>query len=228
MKQESRYWKWLRSWQTKPENGLASTANQQENASASEQARPLDIQISTSGQPLTIDTLIYWDFIQMMLGRIEQPTNWDEIKAEFSEAIKTPKSTTIFECWKKIESLTNRMELVSVSCNFLKNIYDADIAAILQLNGYDYVQDLPERDAYLKQIYLIETEAKTMVVMLNQYYNEYRLLCPEGVMPSEPTVADYDKELAILSKFVGHRINKFEITTSEFCAYANLYIESNG
>ncbi len=226
MNRKKEFLKLLKGLQTKPENGSEYSKNQEPaNGNASQEVPPANIPISTNGPLPTIETLIYWDFIQMMLGRIDKPANWDEIRAEFSEAIKTPKSSTIFDCWKKIESLTTKMNFVSLACNYLKHSYDTQIAEQLMLHGYDYVQDLPERDAYLKQIYLVETEAKTLVIILNQCYNEYRLLCPEGAGEDERTIVDYDKELAIISKFVGHRVNKFEITVSEFCAYANLYLE---
>jgi hypothetical protein len=228
MKPRLRFLKQLRSLLMIPANGWESTETQ-ENGKLLEEASPPAIQTSNDGphQILEWETLIYWDFIQIMLGRKPQPENWDDIIAAHSEAIKTPKSTSVFECWKKIEFLTTKLNFVTLACNYLKHEHDDGIAEQLMLHGYDYVQPNDNRDEYLKQIYLVETEAKTLVVLLNQYYIEFKALSPEGENPSDITLEKYEKELGIVGKYLGFRINKFEVTCPEYCAFANLYIESN-
>lgn len=111
--------------------------------------------------------------------------------------------------------------MLSASVAYLKVEYSGEIAEALMLLGYDLVEDLEDREAYLRQIYMVESEAKTLVIMLNQYVNEYKLMFPEGEY--KRTRADYEKELAILGKYMGYRLN--DITVSEFAGIVNLYMD---
>jgi hypothetical protein len=44
--------------------------------------------------------------------------------------------------------------------------------------------------------------------------------------PEQRQMIDYEKELRILSKFMGYNIRKQDITVMEYCSILNAYIEN--
>lgn len=186
-------------------------------------------------------TLPYSIFIEVMLTQNialliisgepsfeELAVAWREILEEYSGLIKTNKSQSVFDCWKNIIITQHKLTTIGFALYALKIQYDAEIAEAVALHGYSLIEPLEDRQAYLTQIYAVETEAKTLVVLLNQYRAEYAKLCPEAAAPTAGSQADalqYDKELAILSRFMGYRIDKTLTTVAEYCAAANLYLE---
>lgn len=152
---------------------------------------------------------------------------WEFIKIEYSDLIRTPKSVSIHDVWKKIQFTKFKIELINECVEFLKyKGYDEEIAGVIVEHGFSYVTNKDDYSEYLKGVYLVETEAKVLQVLLNQYFNEYKLLCPDTEVIAERTVADYDREIAIVQKFMGTIIRKKDITVAEWCSYFNLYIES--
>jgi hypothetical protein len=159
---------------------------------------------------------------------------WAEIMHEYSETIKTEKSVNIFEAWRKCVYTFWKMSIIeAVIFKFrLKDsytglyLYDEKEAEAVMLLGYDMIDKPDNEEKYLHQILMLERESMTLVVMLNQYNQEYKLLAPDGENPVIRTIADYDKELAVLSKFMGFQINKKKVTVAEVCAIINAYIEA--
>lgn len=150
---------------------------------------------------------------------------WYEIQYEYSDSVRTSKTDSILQLSKKILDAQWRMSFIDLCVFILKKGYNKEPADALVSLGYSLVEDLPERDAYLMQIYQIETEAKFLIIQLNQYNNEYKRLNPGGPGVQSRTMIDYEKELRILSKFMGYSIKKDQVTTMEFCSILNAYIE---
>lgn len=173
----------------------------------------------------------YDKFLRILLNEEDKPINWEEILEDYVDAIKTPKSENIFDLTKKIMYTDWKFnflfgtETYYGALHILKIEYDAEIAEMIMLAGYDLIQPLEERDKYLKQIYLVETEAKTLIVLLNQYDLEYKLLCPgdSNVMRKR---SDYEKEYAMIMKFMHQWTQPDQITISQYCAMVNLYIDA--
>lgn len=200
--------------------GLAYTQMKTETVDTSEQTSPKDTLLKSGSLP-TCSTLKYSEFLKYLLLEVIPPENWIELQAELSELLRTPKTDNITQLWKKIVYTEWKIQMLSASVAYLKVEYSGEIAEALMLLGYDLVEDLEDREAYLRQIYMVESEAKTLVIMLNQYVNEYKLMFPEGEY--KRTRADYEKELAILGKYMGYRLN--DITVSEFAGIVNLYMD---
>lgn len=195
----------------------------------------------------TIETLLYDSFIKVLVKheyhllvvkgeptKDEIDSAWKEIMHEYSEVIKTEKSINIFECWRKcvytfwkmsyIESIIFKFKLKDIQTD--KYLYDEKEAEQVMLLGYDLIDPPIDEEKYLHQIEMLDRESKTLIVMLNQYNQEYKLLAPDEANPVVRTIADYDKELALLSKFMGYQINKRKVTVAEVCAIINAYIET--
>jgi hypothetical protein len=66
-----------------------------------------------------------------------------------------------------------------------------------------------------------------LIVLLNQYKAEYRLMNPERSQEDivNNTRIRYEKEIASLSKYMGYRIVKEKTMVLEYAAIINNYLE---
>ncbi len=154
---------------------------------------------------------------------------WDKILEEYVSLVKTNKSDSIFELYKKIKYTEWQIVFVDKCIYALKILYDEEIADLLNQRGFGIVQHSEDWQAYLKSLYAIEMSAKILVVLLNQYNAEYKLVDKEQGAPDNASAEDqrfrYEKELAMLSKYQGQRIIKEIITVMEYAAIINNYLE---
>lgn len=150
---------------------------------------------------------------------------WESIQEEFSSMIKTDKSENIFILSKRIFNNRWQISLIDMCLFILKQEYCPISAGALSELGYPLVEFKESREEYLSQIYAIETEAKMLIIQQNQLNNEYVRLTGGDKSPVQRQRMDYEKELRIVSKYVGYRLSAEEISTFEFCSYLNIYIE---
>jgi hypothetical protein len=238
MKPKILFTKLLKKLLISMEYGSGSTSTNMVNTNMPEQI-PLNDTLSNGTFLHSITTLKYDAFIEIMdKGDISLMTlsgnpsqeelegAWLQLLQEYSDLVRTDKTNNIFEVWLKIEGLRWKIDFVDKALEVLKLQHDETTASALVELGYDYVQPLEDREAYLKQVYFVQTEAKSMVVFLNQYKAEYKLLVPEGQEVEERDRMYYEKELAHLSRFMGYRIIKSDITVYEFCSIVNTYLDS--
>lgn len=187
----------------------------------------------------SIKTLIYEDFLQVLvigeLGPLiisgqppidELVSAWNKITEEYSSAIQNEKARTLFECYKKIVSTQTNIQIIQSSLQLLTIQYDEEIAEIIFNMGYKLVLPINNKKKYAAQLVSVETQAKTLVIKLVQYKNEYKLLSPEG-SDVKIDYQSYLDELAVLSKFQGYAIRSTQITVSEYCSIINNFIKSN-
>jgi hypothetical protein len=184
----------------------------------------------------SIRTLKYEAFVQIMIEDElrhlvisgnppvdELVSAWNAIATEYSEAIRSAKSQSIFECYKKIILLQARIQIVDSAILLLTERYDEEVAWILFNMGYPLIVPHNDRAAYLKNVERVRTEAKTLVVILTQYVNEYKMLSPDGP-EIKKDYQSYLDELAVLSKYQGYALRMTDITVSEYCSIVNSFI----
>lgn len=238
MNRKESYMSRLWNWRRKAAGGLPSTETNLDNSHSSQPAKQ-EVTQSSNTYHQSCRTLTYDRFVEILItGNLrwlaisgnpsekELASAWQIISAEYSELVKTEKSEDIFKVWHKIIYTQFKINFLEVSLGILKDRYDLDIAAAVAQWGYDLVMPLEDRGNYLKQIYGIEMEAKLLIVLLNQYHNEYKLLNNEdGKAEVIRTIKDYEKDLAILSRFQGYRIKMEEITVLAYCSIVNNYID---
>lgn len=154
---------------------------------------------------------------------------WENIRFEYGYLMVTRKSKTILDLYNKIQYTHWKIDFIKECIWLLRNCgHDNNIAEYIQSLGYDLIEENEDNEAYLLSIHLIDIEARFLHVHLNQLYTEYKLVCPDNNLPiAVRTIQDYDRDLAIISKYMGFRIDKNNITTSEYCSYANVFNEGN-
>lgn len=185
----------------------------------------------------SIKTLTYESFIQIITGEDLRPliiegeppidelvSAWDNIADEYANAIKTGKSKSVFEAYKKVVRIEAQIKMIDACLYYLTHGYDEEICTILADNGYHFITYSDDQEAYLKQIDIVRTQAKTLVVVLNQAVAHYKLLSPDNEMKVERSYQDFIDELAILSKHQGYALRAKEITVLEYCSVVNAYI----
>lgn len=185
----------------------------------------------------SIRTLSYESFILILTGEDLGPliisgqppvdeliSAWDNISEEYSAAIKTNKSKGVFEAYKKIVRIESQIKLIDAALLYLECEYDEEIATILLENGYHLVEPNDDKEAYLRSINTVRTQAKTLVIILNQAVAHYKLLSPDNEMKVERGYQSFLDELAILSKHQGSFLKPKELTVAEYCAVVNGYI----
>lgn len=231
----------LKKLLTLQESGLPSTEIPKATGAISGQTLPQESQLQGTWHR-NCNTLTYGIYLEIVLscdlrlliisGEVSEADlkeAWNAILNEYSSYIKTDKSDSIFNCWKKLEYTRWKMNMVRLCIEGLKIKYSPTIAEELMKLGYDYIDGTEDNEAYFKKLYDIQTEAKNLIVYYNQYLAEYTKLCPEGAMENSIPQRDrmsYEKELRVLSKFMGYGIRKDEISVVEFCSIINTYLES--
>lgn len=241
MAETKRPFRKLRKQQRKQESGKDSIEMKQESLDSSHITSETNIQISQLSLHHSCDTLKYGKFLGIALGQLDKKVLiikgkfsddeldiiWDSIISEYAGLIKTGRSSNIFELYKKISYTSWKLEYLEKALGFLRFKYDSDIANSIVELGYGLIEYNEDRSKYLKNILFVEREAKTLLVLLNQYSKEYLLMCPEGSNEIDSrSMIDYDTELSLLSKFQGYRINKNKITVSEFASIVNNFLDT--
>lgn len=226
MKPKIQFLKRLLRWPIEQEPGLGSTPTNSESTIQSREQKQSNIPLG-DGLLLTCSNLLYSDYLEIMQDKKEAPANWEDILQEYSSLIKTEKSTNVFDLLKKINFAAFKLTAVNEITLFMKKYgWDEEFSNTLAELGFDYIEECEGEDL-LRKIFLVETEAKSFFVLLNQYHAEYKRMVPEELQDETRQEIDYLKELAILSKFIGHRIKPNEIYVIEFCAIVNTFIEHN-
>lgn len=229
-------------WQQKQGNGLPSSGTSMDNSAIA----PSEKQAASSSSNvlhLNCSTLPFSNFIEILInGNLRwliingHPTPdelsqaWDDILQEYVSLVKTDKADTIFSLYKKIKITEWQLIFIEKSVMALKMQYDEEMAIDLGNLGFGEVIKSEDKNIYLGSLYAIETSAKMLIILLNQYHAEYKAMNADttveaGNMSDAERRFMYEKELSHLSKFQGFRIIKEKITVIEYCAIVNNYLE---
>lgn len=229
-------------WQTAQDSGLSSSQMSTDNPVTGSLPNQQDSQLPGTYHQ-TCNTLILSHFFEIMItgdltwliikgnvlpSQLEEA--WESIIEEYTSLIKTDKTDNIFLLYKKIKQTEFLMQFIEKTIDALKIQYDEEVASWLSERGFGVVEYSEDREIYLKSLNAIRTGAKMLVVMLNQYNAEYKNLNKDkvevSVQQSESEKRfSYEKELSLLSRYQGQRINKQTITVMEYAAIINNFIE---
>lgn len=239
MNRKEKYTKRRWPWLPKPGNGLLSTPMNTDSSATARHKTPEAI-LSGSTLHRQCSTLPLSHFIEIILNGDMSwliisgtPTNaellsaWEDILEEYASLIKTDKTENVFELYKKIVHTEWRLTFIEKSLLTLKMQYDEEVAGWVGEMGFGEVRYVADREEYLRSLYAIEMRAKMLIVLLNQYKAEYRLMNPERSQEDivNNTRIRYEKEIASLSKYMGYRIVKEKTMVLEYAAIINNYLE---
>lgn len=206
--------------QTQQENGLDLATTE---SSMSEEKQPEN---KSNNGSLLIEKLLWKIFVDVAVtdnyALVGGADKWEEILCEYADNIRSEKSNNLFDCWRKIKFIEFKIQFVQTALEVLNDFYSEKIALALCELGFDFIDNDPDTAAYRKKLQMMETEAKVLIVLLNQHNTEYMALSGKNGNVKR-TRMDFEKEMAILRR-AGFKIKK-STTTFEMCAIINTFID---
>jgi hypothetical protein len=178
-------------------------------------------------QEICLTGNLFWLIIEGEPDEYDLLEAWQNIIDEYCELVKTPKTNGIADCYKRIEHCHFKIKFTERCLEFLYDWYDEEVAMFLMEIGLSFPVRIDDTSLYYKQLERIETQAKSFVVELANLEIEYKRLNPEQEHALKKTEVDYEKDIAILSQFMGYRIDKRTTSVTEMCAIMNLFTEHN-
>jgi len=140
---------------------------------------------------------------------------WNEILFEWATLLKSEQSEYIFDLSKKISSLHAIIIFIEKACDYLSVQWDEEMAECLRKEGYNP-----------NDIKMTLSLAKRLVFDLDELTAEYSRIVntTEGKGKSED---EFFEDIAMLSKFVGYRIDTKSTTVKEYASIFNLFLKQS-
>lgn len=148
---------------------------------------------------------------------------WNEIVFEFSGLIRSESTEAQVSMAREIGLLQHHLKYVEYACVLLSHRYDIDVINELIRMGYD--GEYPENDQAGMdwQLGRVKSLSKTYYYDLEQLIDQYTrmLKTQDGKKQSEE---DFVKNLAMLSKYQGYRLDRYTMTTEEYAIIFSNYL----
>lgn len=151
-------------------------------------------------------------------------SNWENIFIEYCELSGTTHFKKMLSLMREIGSLKSRLMAIDTCIYVLANKYSFYCVTTLRKLGYDYKFDRNNFADYVKDIELVNNKKKTIELTIAQKETEYSNLLQESKDANIDRVF-FDKQLIILSKWIGFSLRKREITVSEYVSILKNYTE---
>lgn len=147
---------------------------------------------------------------------------WDNIFNEYTTLCGGLQQNHILLLLKEIAVTQNKLIIIQAIIDQLSKQYNSDLADMLRALGFRRKFDPQNREEYTNDLKLTVSQAKTLMVRLEQRKAELNNMRSGN----EVKESDYDSLIAELSKFQGYRIHTKEIMVSEFISIFNNYKKS--
>lgn len=181
------------------------------------QAIPLD-----GMYPLTIRNLSYGDFIRINLNQKDKPEDWVDIVEEYVSLIETEKSKDIFSLWKKINETRLNLSILEICLDALSGpYYHEPFALKISELGFSFVVE--DRS----NIEIVRNEIGVLVVLLNQWKQEYDQLTKQANGQGVRDEMGYEKEIYSVCSGLRVNIDKDKISCFSYAAILNTYIDKS-
>jgi len=210
---------WRKKEQSKAENPLPSTGTNTGNSASQEQVN----QLNTSS-PLTCKNLLLPEFIEAYCNDNLAPLfalipgtekdkhwRWAVILEEWSWLMKNEDGKHLFELMKKIYILKTHIIAVDYCTAYLLSQgYDKEVADKL---CEVYHNDYSKKENVNRALVMVDTKRYELEILVDEYA---RLQKNNG--GEKTTEADFNANIARLSKHQGYKINKYNTTVAEYAA----------
>lgn len=149
---------------------------------------------------------------------------WDKIRSEYGELIRNEKTDVNNSLVILATKLRIEAQVQESAVFVLRKMYSEDCVKILKDAGNNYKFNYDHYPSY-------ERDLDNCIKRLKRKYKEIEecekdMLAAAGgqaVENSEVTKASYERDIAMLSKYMGFPIKKETTTVSEYAAIINLY-----
>lgn len=178
----------------------------------------------SSCNQLTISAFIYIitsnDLSPLGGGISKREYAWQLIWAEYTELTGDKKSNHLLSLMKEFYVSQHKIAIIQTIVDAICERHDDGLTAQLRVLGFRFKFDISQPEQYRKDLERTVTQSKSLIVRLNNAYNELQKLNNDN---SKATPSDFDLIMAELSKFQGYRIDPNICTVSEYCAILNSF-----
>jgi hypothetical protein len=184
----------------------------------------------------SLDTLILNDFIQIHVKKKfellvitgqaspEQIAEaWEAIQEDFMSRMISVEAFAIFHFEKELAIINSKIALVGICLQVLEVKRSDAAVKELAAMGYRRPFNWNDRAAYEADLKAVESRSKTLLERRKTAEDRLKQARRPISERATKTVEDWDMDLAILSKYMGYRLDKKVITVSEFLNISALY-----
>ncbi len=150
---------------------------------------------------------------------------WDRIISEYGDLIVNQKSGAYNSLAALATKYRTEAMVIEAAVLVLRKIYDESMITVLKSHGFNYKFDFEDYPKYEKDLDRCIGGLKKVYANIRECDKEMSsLLSASGAGNGEPTTkVSFDRDIAMLSKYMGFPIKKDSTTVSEYAAYINLY-----
>lgn len=143
---------------------------------------------------------------------------WGDIYDEYSDLSKSEGTTAFFQLLKQKTTLQNKIFITQTCIDSLKENYSEELVKVLKKLGYNFKFT---RETLASDLKKVVAKSKPLLIRLKKL--------EENITPylnaEDLKKSDFEDILVSLSKFQGYRLDKKQITVSEFVNILNNYKE---
>lgn len=141
---------------------------------------------------------------------------WATIYDEYSDLSKSESTQAFFQLLKQKTTLQNKLFITQLCIDSLKVNYSRELVNVLRKLGHNFKFT---RESLTSDLKKVVAKSKPLVIRLKKL--------EENIAPylsaEDLSRSDFEDILVSLSKFQGYRLNKSEITVTEFVNILNNY-----
>jgi len=150
---------------------------------------------------------------------------WDCIYSEYCDLSGTANYKKLISLLREIGSLKSKLLLINTCLTILTVSYNSYCVNALRKLGYNYDFDRKNNNKLLNDLEQIVIRKKQLEITVKIKEDEYNKLIDDKKV-DEIDVLYFDKQLINLSKWIGYRLDKQQITVSEYCAIIQEYSQN--
>lgn len=141
---------------------------------------------------------------------------WNVIYEEYNELSDDGGNQVFFQMIKQKTILQNKIFITQTCIDGLKNYYNLELVNVLKKMGFNFKFS---KESLIRDLQKVVAKSKPFLLQLTKLNKEIQPF----LSGDQLKISDFDDILVSLSKFQGYRINKNEVSVSEFVKILNNY-----
>jgi len=139
---------------------------------------------------------------------------WEQLFSEYCELSGSPKYQHMLNLLRQMGGMKSKILSVKLCITVLESRHSEKCIQVLKRFGYKHHFNPGDQEAYYKDLKAVATKIKSTELALDQAEKEYTKLIEKT--GEKITEQQFDEALLDLSKYMGYRIDKHQITVAEY------------
>ena len=157
-------------------------------------------------------------FINWVTGKETPPDNFNDILIDYAEALKSSEYIAHSDMVEKLVKTKAKYISILMAIKVLAVRYSPDMVKLLQDYGYNYKFDLNDPIQFINDLNMVVKKSKTLLVELEQLRVDL-----ERTNREPATESEWIDGIAVISKYMGFRIDRDVVTLGEYASYQRQY-----